>query len=502
MQKRQILINAIMSVIQIIVISIALFILYRFLLDTIGVEKLGIWALVIATSSVANIANFGLSGSVVKFVAKYVARKEAENVSEVIQTAVISVGILVGFILLVGYPFIKWVLSLVMENNSLHLALSILPYALAALWIMSLTSIFQSGLDGYQRIDLRSLLLIGGELFHLFLCFILAPPQGLMGIAYARVITNFSVLFCSWLLIRKYLPMFPIFPYKWNKALFKEILPYGVNFQVISITNMLYDPATKALLSKFGGLSMVGYYEMASRMIRQIRSLIVSANQVLVPAIADLKERIPEKIHVVYQKSYQLLFYLSVPLFSLIIISLPFISIIWIGRYEKIFVVFGILLTIGWFLNILNAPAYFAYLGIGDLRWNVIGHIVIGLLNIFFAIILGFHFGGVGVVVGWVISLVLGSSVIYLSYHIKNKIPLIEVIPKKSRWVASFCVIGVIATLLIQKNIHYYTSGIILNISIILLFSIIIFIPFWLHPMRKQLIGWVMNDLINKGFKA
>ena len=203
MQKRQILINAIMSVIQIIVISIALFILYRFLLDTIGVEKLGIWALVIATSSVANIANFGLSGSVVKFVAKYVARKEAENVSEVIQTAVISVGILVGFILLVGYPFIKWVLSLVMENNSLHLALSILPYALAALWIMSLTSIFQSGLDGYQRIDLRSLLLIGGELFHLFLCFILAPPQGLMGIAYARVITNFSVLFCSWLLIRK-----------------------------------------------------------------------------------------------------------------------------------------------------------------------------------------------------------------------------------------------------------------------------------------------------------
>jgi len=68
MQRRQILINAIMSVVQIVVIGIVLFILYRFLLNTIGVEQLGIWSLVLATTSVTQIASFGLSGSVVKFV--------------------------------------------------------------------------------------------------------------------------------------------------------------------------------------------------------------------------------------------------------------------------------------------------------------------------------------------------------------------------------------------------------------------------------------------------
>jgi O-antigen/teichoic acid export membrane protein len=52
---------------------------------------------------------------------------------------------------------------------------------------------------------------------------------------------------------------------------------------------MLYDPITKALLTKFGGLSLVGYYEMANKLIYQIRSLKVSANQILVPAFADLK---------------------------------------------------------------------------------------------------------------------------------------------------------------------------------------------------------------------
>ncbi len=64
MQKRQILINALMSIVQIIIISVVLFILYKFLLKTIGVEQLGIWSLVLATTSVSQIANFGLSGSV------------------------------------------------------------------------------------------------------------------------------------------------------------------------------------------------------------------------------------------------------------------------------------------------------------------------------------------------------------------------------------------------------------------------------------------------------
>ncbi|MFX0141665.1 MAG: hypothetical protein ACFFDN_48960, partial [Candidatus Hodarchaeota archaeon] len=99
MQKRQILINAIMSAAQIVIISGILFILYRFLLNTIGVEQLGVWSLVLATTSITQIAGFGLSGSVVKFVAKYIARRDNENISGVIQTAAITVSVFVGFIL-------------------------------------------------------------------------------------------------------------------------------------------------------------------------------------------------------------------------------------------------------------------------------------------------------------------------------------------------------------------------------------------------------------------
>ena len=498
MQKRQILINAITSIVRVIIIGVVFFILYRFLLNTIGVKQLGIWSLVLATTSVTQIANFGLGGSVVKFVAKYVAREENKRVSGIIQTAAISVGVFVGLTLLICYPIAKLVLRLVIPNESFPLALSILPYAFFALWFMVVTSIFHAGLDGYQRIDLRSTLLMGGAILHLLLCFIFAPKYGLMGVAYARVIQNITVLFSSWFLLKRCLPLLPIFRFKWNKSLFKEIIGYGLNYQIISISSMFYDPLTKALLSKFGGLSMVGYFEMASKMIQQLRLLIVSANQVLFPAIANLKEKTPEKIQSVYLTSYQLVFYLGLPLFSLIIVCTPLISELWIGYYESIFVTFGVLLAIGWFLNTLSAPAYYANLGIGELRWNVVSYITITLGNAILGFLLGMLYGGIGVVVACIVSLAVGGSIIYLSYHIRHKIPLAELLPKASKLIMIACLVSVISALIIQNRLNHSLSTIGINSIKILSFSIIVFFPLWLHPMRRRLVGWLTNELLKK----
>lgn len=433
----------------------------------------------------------GLVGGVVKYVAKYVARGEESNVSGVIQTAAISLGLFIGFALLLVYPLIDWVLGLVVPLNSHALALRILPFALLSLWLAAIAGVFQSGLDGFQRIYIRNFLVMGGSVSYAILCFVLAPKHGLVGLAYAQVINNSAFLLISWILIKRFLPVLPFFPYQWNRRIFKEIIRYGLSFQAITVATMLYDPTTKALLSKFGGLSMVGYYEMASRVVQQFRSLIVSANQVLVPAIADLHETAPEKIRSVYLKSYTLLFYLALPLFTLIIISTPLISAIWIGHYEGSFVISGILLAIGWYVNTLNAPSYFAYLGEGDLRWNVISHISIGVLNVGLGIVLGLLFHGIGVVVAWVAALSLGSAVICLAYHLTHKIPLSDIVPKESRVMLAIYMTLLVLSLMAPRGFNQVYVSTAMNTIMVLLSLPIILIPFWLHPMRKRLKGWV-----------
>jgi O-antigen/teichoic acid export membrane protein len=265
---------------------------------------------------------------------------------------------------------------------------------------------------------------------------------------------------------------------------------------------MFYDPITKALLSKFGGLSMVGYYEMANRMIQQFRALIVSANQVLVPSIADLQEKSPEKIRSVYLTNYNLLFYLALPLYTMIIISTPLISELWIGHYERIFVILGILLSAGNFLNTLAGPSYFANLGTGLLRWNVISHITIAILNAGLGAIFGIIFNGFGVVVAWIITLSLGSAVIYVAYHIENKIPLRELFPEDSRKMAGLCILIVLISFVIQPRIIYNTNAIILNIALIIAVLFLMLTMLYFHPMRKRMVEWILNDLVRKRIKA
>ena len=50
------------------------------------------------------------------------------------------------------------------------------------------------------------------------------------------------------------------------------------------------------------------------------------------------------------------------------------------GPIFWLFVSMGLLLTIGWFFNSMNAPTYFVYLGTGRLRWNTLAHIAMGIM--------------------------------------------------------------------------------------------------------------------------
>jgi len=161
-------------------------------------------------------------------------------------------------------------------------------------------------------------------------------------------------------------------------------------------------------------------------------------------------------------------------------------------------VTFGILLAIGWFLNTLSAPAYYANLGIGELRWNVVGFIVILLLNGILGFLLGVFYDGIGVVIAFVVSLAFGGSIIYFAYHIRHKIPLIELLPRTSKLIIIACLASVISTLIMQNRLNHSLKTIEINGIIILLFSVIVFIPFWLHPMRRRLVGWLTNELLGK----
>lgn len=481
--------NASLSVVQVLVSGGVLFLLYRYLLHTIGSENLGVWAVVLATASASRISEMGFSGSAVKFTARYIARGEIEKAAQVVQTTIVTIGVALACVLVAGYPFIARLMEMVIPATHSSTVLSVLPYALMSVWIGSIAGVSLSGLDGCQRVDLRALIAMLSGVTLLGFTWMLVPRYGLIGVAWAQIAQGVLMLLASWALLRREIPSLPVFPFRWRFPLFREMFSYGVNFQINSITILLIEPTTKALMAKFGGLTLTAYYEMANRMVVQCRALLVSANQVIVPQVAVLQESSPEQIPRIYVDTYRVVFFLALPLYAGIAAAAPLVSHLWIGHYEHAFVVYTLFLCVGFGFNTLVGPAYFVNLGAGSLRWNTLAHVAIGFINATLGFLLGATFGGRGVVAGYVLALTIGSSLIVIGHHRDNRIPLSVLWPAESRRLLLACCLGLSAgwalphfLFLVMPDRFFASASLTLAICVLVIFP-----AFWSHPLRPIL---------------
>ncbi len=73
--NKRISINIISTILQVFIVGVVYLFLYSFLLKSLGIEKLGIWSIILATSSIANLANFGITSGLIKFIADYNAKE-------------------------------------------------------------------------------------------------------------------------------------------------------------------------------------------------------------------------------------------------------------------------------------------------------------------------------------------------------------------------------------------------------------------------------------------
>ena len=428
MNKSKITFNAISAIIQVVVVGIVYLILYKFILTQIGVELLGVWSLIIATTSLASLANFGISSSIVKFVSTYKTRKRTDLISKLIFTSLIFIIITYTLISILIYFLGTHILHFFIEEDYINIALTILPFSLISLIINATNSIFNSTIDGIQKNYIKSYIIILSTIVFLFLSILLTPQFGILGLVYSQIFQSLVVLILTVLFLTKKSNISINLRWNWDTKLFKEIFNYGTKIQVASILEMTFEPITKFLLSKYGGLNMVGYYEMASRLLVQLRSLIVSANQVIIPIIAESKENNPSYIKTIYKKTFSIVLYLNILLTTSILVLTPIISLLWIGHYESIFVNSLILCSISTFLNISAGPAYFNYMGEGKLNWILISIFISFIINILLGYFLGLKFGGIGVIISFNFALSVHAFLLLTSYHKFKKIQIFPLI--------------------------------------------------------------------------
>ena len=478
MQKSKLLLNSVAAIGQVLVVGILYFVLYRYLLDTIGIELLGVWSLIIASTSLALLANFGISTSIVKFVSTYFTRKDFDSLNKLIFTSsvfiVVTYSLISVLILFLG----GIILPHFIEKKYIDIAIEILPYSLISLIINALGGVISSCLDGIQKNYVKSYIVSFSTLLLFILSLILTPKFGLKGLIFAQIIQAILVLVVSLYQLSKTIPGILALHWNWSSILFKEIINYGLKMQALSFMQMSFEPITKALLSKFGGLASVGYYEMASRLVTQLRGLIVSANQVIVPVVAEAKEKDENQIKELYIKTFSLILFFNVLLITGILIFIPAVSYLWIGKLVPFFIFAAVLNSLTAFVNICSNPAYFSYLGEGKLNWLIYSYLAITLINPILGYLLGSKYGAYGVVIAWNISFTIGSLLVLFSYHLLNKIKWKTIVSIQDVYFISVAIVNAFVGYELMgdicKNQFNWMLTLVFGVSIIL-FAIVIF---------------------------
>lgn len=409
--RQRVLRNACTSLGQAVINALCLFLTYRVLLHALGPVQLGVWSILAASSSFVRIGDLGLANGIVKCVARALVNNDIAGVRNVMFTAAVLAIPLNTALVFLSYPAVRWVLAYSIKDPSLRaIADSILPFFLVALWFQMLTAIPQASLDGAQRFDLRNAVLSCGSVAQVVITWLLVPRFGLIGAAYSQVLFWLLVLVAIWTVagIRVH---FDIRHSHFERAYVRELVSYGWNCQLMLVCGLTQDPVTKGLLAHFAGMRLVGYYELASRLINSLRTLITAANQVMVPAVAHLTELGRDRVSELYSTWFPTMLAVSMPIYACTVAAAPLISLVWIGQYSDEFVRLVCIAALGGAVNAAGLPVYFLNLGTGRLRWNTTAHVVIACLTPVLAFTLGWRFGGYGVVAGATTAIAIGTAV-------------------------------------------------------------------------------------------
>ncbi|MGQ0696844.1 MAG: lipopolysaccharide biosynthesis protein [Panacagrimonas sp.] len=477
--------NAAASVGQVVITSVMLFVLYRVILDTVGADRLGIWSVVLATASASRIGELGLSASVTRFVAKYRASGEDREAGYAIQTAAISIAGLLITASLLAYPLLDILFHRLFSGTALDEALALLPFALVSFVLTAVAAVFQSGLDGCLRYDRRAVLVVLAQFAFLIAALWLTPRFGLLGLAWAQIGQGALLVIAGWLFLRPLIPGLPWLPRQWRRTSFREMLGYGVQFQIGAIAMMLFDPVTKALLGKFGGLSAAGYFEMASQFVGKARLLIISANQVLVPLVARLGANSSQALGNLYRANLRLIVAFALPLCAVVAAWAPLLSEVWIGRLEPQFVFFVGFLALTMAINIFAGPAFFSNMGTGRIGWTAASQVLMGLANLGLGLLLGPRYGATGVMWAMVISTLTGCALFVFVFHREHKLPFRMLLVEESLGLVAAAVAVVVAVGYVYNATAAEPA--MLRFSICVLVPAIVFAPaLWLHPDRRR----------------
>ena len=351
--------NKFANIVQIIITSIVTFLSFRILLSSITISYFGTVTMVLTLANLERILELGIGTSLIKNTAEKNTLDQKIYLSELIESAMISTFLLLltGSLFIFGLApnYLKWFVDPSQHGD----ILKFLPYGLLTAGLSIMSTLTAGVLDGLQLMVARAKIAIVSNLLSLILVYILIPRFGIIGYFVAQMAQWFFYLSITFLLVRRYFPLIPLIPHKLRLPIIRPLYSYGSHIQYAHTTSLIIDIATKSLLSKYSSLALVGLFDLAQRIMLQIRNILLAANQAMIPRLIELSIKNIYLFDVFFQSQVKNNFKHSLILFTILSIWAVPISFFFLSALDMNFIIMYHLLLVTWTVNMCSLPYYF-----------------------------------------------------------------------------------------------------------------------------------------------
>jgi O-antigen/teichoic acid export membrane protein len=413
--------NVSFAVIEAVVNAALIFLTYKIVAVSIGLEKVGLWASVYAWVSLVRLGDVGMAGSVIRFVSALDMQAESKKVRNYVETGLLlNIALFVLLALVAFWPLWFYVPQAIAAAPVDEIR-SLLPLMLISFVLFNISTVVGGTISSLHLGYVRSVVSISSCIVQLAGVATLVPAFGLRGMAFAQIAQY--AFFCSvgWVLIRMKLGLRNWLPCTFDIAAFRDMIHFSVRGQVESLSATLFEPISKIVVGWNSPLGLQGVYEMAFKTVLQTRGLVISACTATLPALVSMfTKRDPEGLSFFRQMKKRTTL-LMIATMSGVALASPLICWIWLGHFEYSFVLAVSLLSLGYAMNGATAPAYLVGRALGVLRFNILANLITVLFFLISGSIASMHFGFLGIVVCAALALIIGST-----YQEKKNIQLLH----------------------------------------------------------------------------
>jgi len=385
-----------------------------FIVGMVGTELFGVWALAAVVTSYAQLSDFGMTESVVKYAAEYHALRDTDALNRLVGTVVVlylALAVLVGGLLLLAIPLVVRDLLLIPASLQQE-AILIFRLSVAIFFGNMVMGVFASLVIATQQMGYATSVNVAstcvgaaGTFFFLW------QGMGLRGLVLTNAIVAVFVAALNLLLACRLCPGLRLRPRWIDRTMVRRVFGYSWKVQTSNLSQLLVFQLDRVLLSRYLGLEAVVFYEIGSNIALYARTFITALFSPLLPAASVLHAHNERALLTgLYQRASKFLALIAIP-FCLLVIGLapPFIRL-WMGPgYELAALTLQLLMPV-YLINVLTAPGVFILNGINRPEIPMRAAVCAGAINLLACLLLVRVAGYFGLIAGIALSLSLSAG--------------------------------------------------------------------------------------------